>query len=63
MNEWEAKYKALLAGIENKEYVDNAELLVSKAIDLSASSHVPFEDTLQAMLRVIGIFRDKIKNE
>ncbi len=60
MNEWEAKYKALLAGIDNKDYVDNAELLVSKAIDLSASSHVSFEDALRAMLQVIGIFRDKI---
>ena len=63
MNEWEARYKALLAGIDNKDYIDNAELLVSKAINLSASSHVSLEDALQAMLQVIGIFRDKIKDE
>lgn len=55
MNEWEAKYQALLAGIDNPEYIKNAEKLVQSAIDLSATSGQPFESTFWAMLKVVGL--------
>jgi len=38
MNEWEAQYKALAMGIEDKKYIDNAKSFVDATIKLSLSS-------------------------
>jgi hypothetical protein len=34
INEWEAKYEALAAGIEDKTFIENAEKLVEAAIKI-----------------------------
>lgn len=57
MNEWEAKYRALLAGIEDQELIDNAEKLVEVAIKMSTSSILPFEAALYSLLQTISILR------
>lgn len=55
MTEWEAKYKALLAGIRDEDYVRNAEALVETALNLSVASPVTFEQTVRAMLSVASL--------
>jgi hypothetical protein len=54
MNEWEARYKALAAGIEDELLVKNAETLVNAAMKKAISLPVPtlraFEVIFYAML-------------
>lgn len=50
MNVWEAKYKALLAGIEDEELIKNAEKLVSLAINMSNTSNKSFDECLSGLL-------------
>ncbi len=50
MNEWEAQYKALCMGIQNKEHIENAEKLVTIAIRLSQVSMESLDSTLSAMI-------------
>lgn len=55
MNKWEAKYKALAAGITDKSYIDNAEKLVETAINLSATSRLSFSEVFCGMLHAVGL--------
>lgn len=57
MRRFEAQYKALAAGME-PEYVEAAELLVRKAVDISAASLQPLSDVLGAMLAVATVYTD-----
>lgn len=50
MNVWEAKYKALLAGIEDEELIKNAEKLVSLAINMSNTSNKSFNECFSGLL-------------
>lgn len=59
MNEWEAKYKALAAGIDDPELIANAEKLVRAAITLSQTSVMPFGPTFEAMLRTVAVLREQ----
>lgn len=53
------KYKALLAGIENEEYIRNAEKLVEATIKMSAASAQPLGDVFYAMLQAVALLREK----
>lgn len=53
MNEWEAKYKAVLMVIDNQEYIDNAEMLVLKAQRIAASGILTFECAVYAMMDLV----------
>lgn len=51
MNEWEAKYRALLSGIQDQELVENAEKLVEAAQRVAiASPFIGFERSFYACL-------------
>ncbi len=55
MNIWEAKYKALVAGIDNQEYIDNAERMVEAVQRLTASGTIStFDQNVQAMLAFVA---------
>ena len=41
MNEWQAKYEALLMYIDDPELVDNAEKIVKLAYDISTTTALP----------------------
>jgi len=53
MTEWEAKYRALAAGISNPEYIENAEQVVLQAYRLAATTVIPFEHAFYALMEVI----------
>ena len=59
MNEWEAKYKALLMAIDNPIYIENAERMVKSAAALSASTAVPFEQVFNAMRSIVSYQQGK----
>lgn len=59
INEWEAKYKALAAGIQDKNLITNAEFLVRTALDLSSASPEPFDVVFYGMLQVVGLLQPK----
>jgi hypothetical protein len=59
MNEWEAKYKALVVGIEDKTLIDNAEKLVDVAIKASCTSGYSFDRILYALLDTMGLLRNQ----
>lgn len=62
MTEWEARYKALAAGIEDPVLIENADKLVRVAIasvQSSASPFVTLEATVNVMLRTIQVLREK----
>ena len=54
MNEWEAKYKALLMGIDNQEYIDNAERLVEAAQRQAACGICTFREAVNAMMDFVA---------
>jgi hypothetical protein len=54
MNEWEAKYKALLMGIADEQLVTNAEAIVQRSIEISRNTPQRFADVCAAMLDTIG---------
>jgi hypothetical protein len=62
MNEWEARYKALAAGITDEQLIANAEKLVSQSLLLSQGSILPFERVFNAMLHTVQVLREKPKN-
>lgn len=49
-NEWEMKYKALVADIGDEKYVKNAELLVKTALEVSAHSGYAVCDVFEFLL-------------
>lgn len=53
MNEWEAKYKALAAGIKDERLIANAEQLVRGAISISQGSGLPLEQVLNEIIKGI----------
>ena len=53
MNIWEAKYKALSAGIDDSEVIQNAVELTEQAIKVSVSCAEPFENIFYAMLQAV----------
>ena len=55
MNEWEAKYKAVLMAIDNQEYINNAEVLVLIAQRIAASGILTFECAVYAMMDLVRI--------
>jgi hypothetical protein len=57
INEWEAKYKALSMGIDDKTLVETAEVIVQAAIDMSQITPEPFEVVLTGMLHVLANLR------
>lgn len=57
MNVWEAKYKALLAGIEDEELIKNAEKLVSLAINMSNTSNKSFNECFSGLLVAVQFLR------
>lgn len=57
MNEWEAKYKALAAGINDQQLIVNAEKLVEAALRQSVTSVERFEIVFNAMLRTVQVLR------
>lgn len=59
MDEWEAKYKALAAGIEDPKLIENAEKLVNISSYISVRTPLPFGIVLQSMLHTIQVLRDK----
>jgi hypothetical protein len=61
MNEWEARYKALAAGITDEQLIANAEKIVSQALLLSQGSTLPFERVFNAMLHTVHVLREKPK--
>jgi len=63
MTEWEAKYKALLAGITDQECVTNATRLVETSIRLSATSTLTFEQIFYALLHAAGLLEVKLEAE
>lgn len=52
MNEWEAKYNAVLSGITDEHIVSNAELLVKRGIEISQTQVLPFREVMQEMLMI-----------
>ncbi len=54
MNVWEAKYKALLMGIDDQEYIDNAEKLVRIAHSLASATPYTFQETMYAMMDLVA---------
>jgi len=54
VNEWEAKYKALLMAIDNPEYIENAEKLVRVALNLSLALPLTFDEVFYSMRSIIG---------
>ena len=55
MNEWEAKYKALAAGITDAAMIANAERVVESAIRISTHTPQTFDEVLYALLQAIGV--------
>jgi len=55
MTEWEAKYKALVAGIDDENYIATAEKIVKVALNLSLASPLTFEQAFYAVLRVTSL--------
>ncbi len=49
MNEWEARYKAILLGIEDKKYIDYAKEFVEVAIKMSIATTYSLSDCIYAM--------------
>lgn len=54
MNIWEAKYKALCMGIDDQEYIDNAEKLVRIAHSLASATPYTFQETMYAMMDLVA---------
>jgi len=54
MNEWEAKYRALLMGIDNPTYIENAEKLVRAAQNIAATTLQPFDIVFWALQSMVG---------
>lgn len=54
MNEWEAKYKALAAGVKDPKLIENAELIVKDAIEISNKSGVSLEWVLDGILQKVA---------
>jgi len=53
MNEWEAKYKALAAGITDPAMIANAERVVESAIRISTYTPQTFDEVFYALMQVI----------
>jgi hypothetical protein len=53
MNIWEARYKALLMGIDDREYIDNAERLVEAAQRRTACGIGTFQENVLAMMDLV----------
>ena len=53
MNEWEAKYKALLMAIDNPEYIENAEKMVEAAQHMAATGTIPFSGAVWSMIQLV----------
>lgn len=53
MNEYKAKYEALLLGITDSDMIENAEKLVQSATDISGASAVSFEHVFDALCLLI----------
>lgn len=60
MIEWEAKYKALAAGITDKSLIDNAEELVTTVVRVSAASACPFNVVFCGMLEAVGFLKQQL---
>jgi hypothetical protein len=60
MNEWEARYKALAAGIEDDNLIANAEKLVRQAENYSVSSTMPFHVAFYSMLQAVHVLRNNV---
>jgi hypothetical protein len=57
--EWEVKYKALCAGIEDPELIKNAEKVMELAIHIAATRAVSLEEVVDELLKVIrGLRKD-----
>ena len=61
MNIWEAKYKALSAGISDKTLIDNAEKLVEASCRISAASMMAFDKVVYHMLSAVHSFREPVE--
>ena len=48
------KYMALCQGITDKRMIENAELLVKKAVDISTASRTSLDEVITAMSRMIS---------
>ena len=57
MNEWQARYKALLAGISDQTIIANAERLIEIAIKMSRESALTFDEVFYALLTVAGMLK------
>ena len=57
--EWEAKYNALAAGIEDPALIANAEQLVRAAAELATTAGLPFAEVWPAMLEAIRLGRGR----
>lgn len=54
MDEWEMKYKALLAAIDDKALIDNAEALVNLAIKMGATTQIPTGEAFWHLMAAIA---------
>lgn len=54
MNEWKAKYNAVLSGITDERIVSNAAMLVNRGIEISKTTALPFREVMQEMLMTVS---------
>jgi len=57
MNEWEAKYRALCQGVNDKDLIDKAEYLVERAVKISVSSQLNFWTVFHALSTMVSRLR------
>lgn len=53
MDEWELKYRALLAGLKDKTVVDAAEYLMQRALYMHQSTGLPWDYVSSALLQFV----------
>jgi hypothetical protein len=59
MNIWEARYKALLANINDDKIIENAKEIVKIAYDLSCTTTISFEGYFYALLDAVIVIKSE----